>query len=72
MPRGRPWGPQGELRVDPDADRHAVVRHLSRHDLHAIHHHAMMKAIGREFGIEAPAGFDTAPSTINYETATKD
>lgn len=38
---------------------------------HAIHHHAMMKAIGREFGIEAPAGFGTAPSTINFETATK-
>jgi hypothetical protein len=36
---------------------------------HAIHHHAMMKTIGREFGIEAPAGFGTAPSTINYETA---
>lgn len=36
---------------------------------HAIHHHAMMKAIGREFGIEAPAGFGTAPSTINFEAA---
>jgi hypothetical protein len=34
---------------------------------HAIHHHAMMKSIGREFGIEAPAGFGTAPSTLNYE-----
>jgi hypothetical protein len=34
---------------------------------HAIHHHAMMKAIGREFGIEAPEGFGTAPSTINFE-----
>ena len=36
---------------------------------HAIHHHAMMKTIGREFGIEAPAGFGTAPSTIKFETA---
>ncbi|RMH28027.1 MAG: hypothetical protein D6692_06865 [Planctomycetota bacterium] len=36
---------------------------------HAIHHHAMMKTIGREFGIEAPAGFGTAPSTINFEAA---
>ena len=33
----------------------------------AIHHHAMMKAIGREFGVDAPEGFGTAPSTINYE-----
>tara|TARA_R110000782_G_scaffold13976_24_gene41084 strand:- start:5207 stop:5755 length:549 start_codon:yes stop_codon:yes gene_type:complete len=38
---------------------------------HAIHHHAMMKAIGREFGVEAPAGFGTAPSTLNFESATK-
>ncbi len=36
---------------------------------HAIHHHAMMKSIGREFGIEAPAGFGTAPSTLNFEGA---
>jgi hypothetical protein len=36
---------------------------------HAIHHHAMMKSIGREFGIEAPAGFGTAPSTLNFEAA---
>lgn len=36
---------------------------------HAIHHHAMMKTIGREFGVEAPAGFGTAPSTINFEAA---
>lgn len=36
---------------------------------HAIHHHAMMKSIGREFGIEAPAGFGTAPSTIHYEAS---
>lgn len=36
---------------------------------HAIHHHAMMKSIGREFGLETPAGFGTAPSTINYAKA---
>lgn len=36
---------------------------------HAIHHHAMIKAIGREFGIEAPDGFGTAPSTLNYQNA---
>lgn len=38
---------------------------------HAIHHHAMMKTIGREFGVEAPAGFGTAPSTINYESSAR-
>lgn len=36
---------------------------------HAIHHHTMMKTIGREFGVEAPAGFGAAPSTINFENA---
>jgi uncharacterized damage-inducible protein DinB len=34
---------------------------------HAVHHHAMLKAIAGEFGAEAPADFGLAPSTINYE-----
>lgn len=34
---------------------------------HAVHHHAMMKAIAAEHGVDAPADFGLAPSTINYE-----
>jgi hypothetical protein len=33
---------------------------------HAIHHNAILKAIGLELGFECPEGFGTAPSTINY------
>ena len=36
---------------------------------HAIHHHAMMKAIAREFGVETGPDFGKAPSTINFEGA---
>ncbi len=35
---------------------------------HAVHHHAMMRAIGLEMGVEAEADFGKAPSTINYES----
>lgn len=34
---------------------------------HAIHHNAILKAIGLELGFECPDGFGTAPSTINFE-----
>lgn len=34
---------------------------------HAIHHNAILKAIGIELGFDCPEGFGTAPSTINYE-----
>jgi hypothetical protein len=34
---------------------------------HAIHHNAMLKAIGLELGFKCPDGFGTAPSTINHE-----
>lgn len=34
---------------------------------HAIHHCAMMKSIAGEFGATPPAGFGTAPSTLNHE-----
>jgi len=34
---------------------------------HAVHHHAMLKAIASEFNVETPADFGLAPSTINYE-----
>lgn len=36
---------------------------------HAIHHHAMMKTIGNEFGVPIPEGFGMAPSTLNFEAA---
>lgn len=36
---------------------------------HAIHHNAILKAIGLELGLECPVGFGTAPSTINFEQA---
>lgn len=36
---------------------------------HAIHHNAILKAIGIELGFECPEGFGTAPSTINFEQA---
>ena len=35
---------------------------------HAIHHNAILKAIGSELGLELEAGFGTAPSTINFES----
>ena len=34
---------------------------------HAIHHNAMIKSIAREFGVELPHDFGTAPSTLNFE-----
>tara|TARA_R110002111_G_C5912686_1_gene365235 strand:+ start:375 stop:659 length:285 start_codon:yes stop_codon:yes gene_type:complete len=34
---------------------------------HAIHHNAILKAIGIELGFECPEGFGTAPSTINFD-----
>jgi len=34
---------------------------------HAIHHNAILMAIGLELGFECPEGFGTAPSTINFE-----
>lgn len=34
---------------------------------HAVHHHAMIKAIAEEFGESAPGDFGKAPSTINFE-----
>ncbi|MCR9075852.1 MAG: DinB family protein [bacterium] len=36
---------------------------------HAIHHNAILKAIGLELGLDCPEGFGTAPSTINFEQA---
>jgi uncharacterized damage-inducible protein DinB len=36
---------------------------------HAIHHHAMIASIAREHGVEPPAGFGRAPSTLHHEGA---
>jgi uncharacterized damage-inducible protein DinB len=33
---------------------------------HAVHHHAMMEAIAREFGVASPCDFGLAPSTVNH------
>lgn len=38
---------------------------------HAIHHHAMMKAIAAELGHDAGPEFGKAPSTLNFEHAAK-
>jgi Mg2+ and Co2+ transporter CorA len=34
---------------------------------HAVHHHAMLKAIASEFGVDTGSDFGKAPSTINFE-----
>lgn len=38
---------------------------------HAIHHHAMVGAIAREFGLPVAAGFGKAPSTVEHECGRK-
>lgn len=42
-------------------------RELAFASHHAVHHHAMMKAIAAEFGIETDGEFGKAPSTINFD-----
>lgn len=39
---------------------------------HAIHHNAILKAIGLELGFACPEGFGTAPSTINFACAQRE
>ncbi len=34
---------------------------------HAVHHHAMMSAIAKSMGLDAPEGFEKAPSTLRHE-----
>lgn len=43
-----------------------VARELAFVTHHAVHHHAMMKTIAGEFGIQAEEGFGKAPSTLNF------
>ena len=38
---------------------------------HAIHHHAQVAAMARSLGIEPPAGFGMAPSTIRHQARQK-
>lgn len=36
---------------------------------HAVHHHAMIAAIVRDFGLDVPPGFGKAPSTLHHESS---
>jgi hypothetical protein len=45
-----------------------LARELAFASHHAIHHHAMMKAIAQEHGQAAESGFGVAPSTLNHES----
>lgn len=44
-----------------------LARELAFAAHHAVHHHAMLKAIAQEFGTILPAAFGKAPSTIHHE-----
>ena len=44
-----------------------LARELAFAAHHAVHHHAMLKAIAQEFGATLPAEFGKAPSTIQHE-----
>ncbi len=44
-----------------------VARELAFATHHAIHHHAMMKAIASEFGVGSDDQFGKAPSTLSFE-----
>jgi len=46
-----------------------LARELAFATHHAIHHHAMMKTIAAEFGLEIGDAFGKAPSTLNHEAA---
>lgn len=46
-----------------------MERELAFATHHAIHHHAMLKTIAAEFGVDTGIDFGKAPSTINFEHA---
>ncbi len=48
-----------------------MARELAFAAHHAIHHHAMIGAIARVFGVEVPGEFGKAPSTIEHERAAR-
>lgn len=56
----------------PDAEEVEIPTTLARElafvTHHGVHHHALMKVIARELGVEAAASFGRAPSTIKAET----
>ena len=45
----------------------SVGRELAFAAHHQTHHHAMMATIARSHGVDAPAGFGVAPSTLNFQ-----
>jgi hypothetical protein len=47
--------------------RSTLGRELAFATHHAIHHHAMLKTIALEFGVDTGSDFGKAPSTINFE-----
>jgi hypothetical protein len=53
---------------DEAALRSTPARELAFAAHHAIHHHAMMAAIGIAHGLTIPQGFGKAPSTLNHES----
>lgn len=44
-----------------------LARELAFATHHAVHHHAMMKAIAAEFGVVCSSEFGIAPATIRHE-----
>ena len=44
-----------------------IGRELAFASHHAIHHHAMMKAMAAEFGVSTGAEFGRAPSTVQFD-----
>ncbi len=53
---------------DEAALRSTLARELAFAAHHAVHHHAMMAAIGMAHGLTIPQGFGKAPSTLNHES----
>ena len=65
---------QGGGRGVPHTGRramHQATRHAVPHATHhAIHHAAILKPIFEAVGVELPAEFGRAPSTVNHEQPT--
>ncbi len=47
--------------------RSTLARELAFAAHHAVHHHAMVRAIAAEFGREMPEDLGKAPSTLHHE-----
>lgn len=48
-----------------------LARELAFASHHAVHHHAMIRAIAAEFGFQPGDEFGKAPSTLNYERSAR-